>query len=110
VSKAPSAVGPYIFGEARYAAQDIRQKLFEEAWFGRVVTAAPVIEIDKGIEPSDRAALEQAWGTARHSQQPQRELEINPEVEEAMAQESVRRWNENHQYDRDFDKGPDLDR
>jgi hypothetical protein len=36
----------FLFDELRSAFQDIRQKVFEEGWFGRVVTAAPVVEMD----------------------------------------------------------------
>lgn len=34
-----------LFAELRYAVQDVRQKLVEEGWFGRVVSAKPVIEM-----------------------------------------------------------------
>jgi hypothetical protein len=42
-----------LFGELRHAFQDVRQKVVEEGWFGRVVTAKPVIEVHGG-SPSDR--------------------------------------------------------
>jgi len=44
----------FLFDELRSAFQDIRQKVFEEGWFGRVVTAAPVVEMDRS--PIDPAA------------------------------------------------------
>ena len=81
--RSPSA-GDYLLGEARYAVQDIRQKLVEEAWCGRVMTAAPVIEIDKArdVEISDRSALEEAWGKARHQPKPEHEPEHHaPELD-----------------------------
>jgi hypothetical protein len=34
----PESFAEFITNEARYAIRDIRQKLFEEAWFGRAVT------------------------------------------------------------------------
>lgn len=40
----PPGIGEYLFAELRQAFQDVRQKVIEEGWFGRVVTAAPVIE------------------------------------------------------------------
>jgi hypothetical protein len=39
----------YLFDELRGAIQDIRQKVVEEGWFGRVVTAAPVVEVDHAL-------------------------------------------------------------
>lgn len=39
----------FLFDELRGAIQDIRQKVVEEGWFGRVVTAAPVVEVDHGL-------------------------------------------------------------
>jgi hypothetical protein len=40
----------YLFAELRQAVQDIRQKVVEEGWFGRVTTAAPVVEVDREHE------------------------------------------------------------
>jgi hypothetical protein len=50
--KKPIGVGAYLLAELRHAFQDMRQKVIEEGWFGRVVTAAPVIEMAR-----DAAAL-----------------------------------------------------
>lgn len=41
------ALFDFLFREAANAIQDVRQKVVEEGWFGRVVTAAPVIEVEK---------------------------------------------------------------
>lgn len=41
----PSGLGEFLFNELRQAFQDIRQKVVEEGWFGRVTTAKPVVEI-----------------------------------------------------------------
>jgi hypothetical protein len=66
--KRVASAGEYLLNEARYGVQDIRQKLFEEAWFGRVVTPAPVIEArlpDKEVasEPERRPRFEDVWGS-----------------------------------------------
>ena len=39
----------FLFDERRGAIQDIRQRVVEEGWFGRVVTAAPVVEVDHSL-------------------------------------------------------------
>jgi hypothetical protein len=43
----PLGIVEYLMAELRQAFQDIRQKVAEEGWFGRVVTAAPVVEMDR---------------------------------------------------------------
>ena len=45
--KKPLGIAEYLMAELRQAFQDIRQKVAEEGWFGRVVTAAPVVEMDR---------------------------------------------------------------
>ena len=50
-TRRPLGIGEYLFAEMRQAFQDIRQKLVEEGWFGRVVTAAPVVEVDHALTP-----------------------------------------------------------
>jgi hypothetical protein len=89
-----ATAGEYLLNEARYGVQDIRQKLFEEAWFGRAVTLGPAADIDKSqlgdlqpnIQPSGqqrrddsedvpdqrdapkhRPSFEDVWGTPSHS-------------------------------------------
>jgi hypothetical protein len=70
--KRVASAGEYLLNEARYGVQDIRQKLFEEAWFGQVVTPAPVIEArlpEKEVAsepertPERRPKFEDVWGT-----------------------------------------------
>ena len=63
-SAQPLGIGEYLFNEARHAVHDVRQKLFEEAWFGRVVTAEPVMDIFKSQERDQRpqASFNEAWG------------------------------------------------
>jgi hypothetical protein len=61
----PSAAD-FLFNEARYAVQDIRQKLFEQAWFGRVVTAKPVTEVF--LNQEQQSNFDRAWGTASPDQ------------------------------------------
>jgi hypothetical protein len=63
----PPGIIEYLFAELRQAFQDIRQKAVEEGWFGRVTTAAPVVEVDRapehgihGDEPISPAAHEPA--------------------------------------------------
>ena len=67
----PQSAGEFLSQEARLAVRDIRQRLFEEAWFGRVVTGQPrVHEQEKSL-----AAL---WGRESHApetQQADRDLE-----------------------------------
>ncbi|MGH9808112.1 MAG: hypothetical protein ACRD9W_12785 [Terriglobia bacterium] len=54
----PLGLVEYLFAELRQAFQDIRQKFVEEGWFGRVVTAAPVVEMDRaqieGLKPEGK--------------------------------------------------------
>jgi len=65
----PQSVFSFLFDELRGAMQDIRQKVVEEGWFGRVVTAAPVVEVDHalsrergGLYSDDhRPSFEEAW-------------------------------------------------
>lgn len=45
----PPGMVQYLFAELRQGFQDIRQKVIEEGWFGRVVTAAPVVEVDRSL-------------------------------------------------------------
>jgi hypothetical protein len=54
----PASVGAYLFAELRHAFQDIRQKVVEEGWFGRVVTAAPVIEADAALGTNSAHEME----------------------------------------------------
>lgn len=74
-------LGEFIGHEARHAVHDVRQKLFEEAWFGRVVTAAPVVEISRDAEPRRDATFDELWGRPRqdkhepHIEPPEREIE-----------------------------------
>jgi hypothetical protein len=60
----PASLGEFLFAELRSAIQDVRQKLVEEGWFGRVVTPAPVTDAarEQGAPPphdwgSDRPTL-----------------------------------------------------
>lgn len=41
----PAGLGQFFFNELRQAIQDIRQKVVEQGWFGRVTTPKPVIEM-----------------------------------------------------------------
>lgn len=76
----PLGLADFVGHEARNAIHDIRQKLFEEAWFGRIVTGQPMIEVsrDTAIDKTHRATLEDLWGRAFGPQAKDRE-EPEPE-------------------------------
>jgi hypothetical protein len=68
----PSGLGEFLFNELRQAFQDIRQKVVEQGWFGRVTTPKPVVEMpfsttaDKTTDGSDLLherpqSFEQSW-------------------------------------------------
>jgi hypothetical protein len=80
-SQRPSSLGDYVAHEARHAIHDIRQKLFEEAWFGRVVTAAPVMEVIRDHEPG--RSFDELWGRSpRGEERPDHSPERDePEIE-----------------------------
>ncbi len=74
-SERVASVGEYLLNEARYGVQDIRQKLFEEAWFGRAVTPAPVVEAqtperEATAEPERRPKFEDVWGRSASAAAP----------------------------------------
>lgn len=52
----PQGLGEFLFNELRQGIQDIRQKVVEEGWFGRVVTAKPVVELQRDAPGSDSPA------------------------------------------------------
>jgi hypothetical protein len=57
-------LGEHLGHEARSAIHDIRQKIFEEAWFGRVVTGQPMIEVSREttLDKMNRLTLDELWG------------------------------------------------
>lgn len=67
----PLGIGEFLFNEIRSAFQDIRQKVVEEGWFGRVVTPAPVVEVGKegpeAIGLGNRPTVHEALGERRPS-------------------------------------------
>jgi hypothetical protein len=76
--RAPS-IGEYLWNELRQGLQDVRQKLVEEGWFGRVTTAAPVAEIERtdfalgvgNTRASDhRSDFEALWAPREKPMQP----------------------------------------
>lgn len=90
------AIFDFLFREAAQAIQDVRQKVVEEGWFGRVVTAAPVVEVEKlgeassadlygrgpAIEPPRTATFEELWaprdrGADQAGQEQARDLGID---------------------------------
>ncbi|HTQ13467.1 MAG TPA: hypothetical protein VMH86_06285 [Rhizomicrobium sp.] len=83
----PLGLAEYLFAELRQAFQDVRQKALEEGWFGRVVTAAPVVEMDRaqieGLKPDDaghRPSFEERWAP-RERGEPAREHERSHELD-----------------------------
>ncbi len=75
----PPGVMQYLFAELRQGFQDIRQKVIEEGWFGRVVTAAPVVEVDRSLT-QDRDAF---YGSDHHPLNPGGDaIERRPSFEE----------------------------
>jgi hypothetical protein len=95
----PPGIGEFLFNELRHAFQDIRQKVVEEGWFGRVVTAAPVIELGKDqpvsddrerasespiVAPEHRPTFEELWGPRERSpdsRQQERQHQHNMDIE-----------------------------
>lgn len=73
--RAPPSAAEFLFQEARSAVRDIRQKLFEEAWFGRAVTDARPREFDLSRETVERAAHDQRFDEAWGRKGPERERE-----------------------------------
>jgi hypothetical protein len=97
----PLGVGEYFVAELRQAFQDIRQKVIEEGWFGRVVTAAPVVEVDRARDargfygddhqplspertacPDHRPSFEELWSPkerakGEHDHQPELGIDID---------------------------------
>lgn|GEM_PF-3304752 len=67
----PLGLGEFLFNEIRSAFQDVRQKVLEEGWFGRVVTPAPVIEVGKegpeAIGLGNRPTIHDGLGERRQS-------------------------------------------
>lgn len=57
----PLGIAEYLMAELRQAFQDIRQKVAEEGWFGRVVTAAPVIEMDRAQIEGTKDGANLGW-------------------------------------------------
>ena len=55
----PQGLVGFFFNEWRQAIQDIRQKVVEQGWFGRVTTPKPVVEMPfqtvEGNSTADRA-------------------------------------------------------
>jgi len=67
----PLGLGESLFNEVRAAFQDIRQRVVEEGWFGRVTTPAPVIEVGRegpeAIGLGNRATIHDGLGQRRPS-------------------------------------------
>jgi len=78
-------LGDFLVNEAANAVHDVRQKLFEEAWYGRVVTAAPVMEVmrEQDVDRSRSATFEDNWGRGQReeSELPLERDDDEPEVE-----------------------------
>ncbi len=79
----PPSIGEYLWAELRQAFQDVRQKVIEEGWFGRVVTAAPVVEVDHALS-QERDSL---YGDDHQPSKtgPETSIELRPSFEEQWA-------------------------
>lgn len=76
-------LGDFIAHEAHHAINDVRQKLFEEAWFGRVVSAEPVMEVfrERDAERSHEPSFDELWGRS-HGEKPEVSPDLNaPDLE-----------------------------
>ncbi|MDQ0462956.1 hypothetical protein QO010_000704 [Caulobacter ginsengisoli] len=62
----------FLFDELASAIQDVRQKAVEEGWFGRTVTAAPVIDVERGAL-GHRPSFEEEWAPRQQAGEPQLE-------------------------------------
>ncbi len=67
----PQGIGEFLFNEIRSAFQDIRQKVVEEGWFGRVTTPKPVVGLGKdgpeAIGLGKRPTIHEGLGERRPS-------------------------------------------
>ena len=67
----PQGIGEFLFNEIRSAFQDIRQKVVEEGWFGRVTTPKPVVGLGKdgpeAIGLGNRPTIHEGLGERRPS-------------------------------------------
>lgn len=78
-----SGIGSFIASEVRHAVHDIRQRLFEEAWFGRPVSTELVIDIsrEQGNAREREPSFEDLWGRSREpNSQPAPDLD-QPELD-----------------------------
>jgi hypothetical protein len=91
----PPGIAQYLLNELRQAFRDMRQKVVEEGWFGRVVSPEPVVEVERpltanrdafygsdhhplsapGDSIEDRLSFENLWRAREREAQP----EIAPE-------------------------------
>lgn len=71
--------GEFLSQEARLAVRDIRQRLFEEAWFGRVVSGQPARSLWQDRDGRSFAqSFDDLCGRGCHtpeSQKPDRDLD-----------------------------------
>ena len=92
-AKRPAGLVEYLFAELRHAFQDVRQKALEEGWFGRVVTAAPVVEMDRqgqdrdafygdthSLAPEKAPSFEELWKPRERSQDNALEQPSQPDI------------------------------
>ena len=100
----PPGIGEYFVAELRQAFQDIRQKVIEEGWFGRVVTAAPVVEVDRALTQDARGF----YSDDHHPLSAERtaSLDHRPSFEELWSPKERAEGEHNHQPE----LGIDIDR
>ena len=70
----PEGLGEFLLGELRRAFQDIRQRVVEEGWFGRVTTPYQRNAVDHGparegaVEPQRELSFDDLYGHRREGQ------------------------------------------
>ncbi|SRR5579862_2746424 len=87
----PQGLGEFLSNEFRQAVQDIRQKVVEQGWFGRVTTPKPVVEMPFQTVEADlpkrdlncerRPSFEEMWAVREPAVTPDRaSLDIEHDV------------------------------
>lgn len=82
MARRPPSVSDVLFNEMRNATRDVRQKLFEEAWFGRVINVDPVRDHYRPMPESLRpSSFEDVWGKARDADRDADRQDIAHEID-----------------------------
>ncbi|MBV8979144.1 MAG: hypothetical protein JOZ13_17370 [Alphaproteobacteria bacterium] len=73
MSRSRIRLGDFIANEAAHAVHDIRQKLFEEAWFGRAVNGPEMTRHDREALIAAHGEIADLWETALTGKRPDRD-------------------------------------